>query len=123
SGKTEILGLYAQKLNNEAGSSIDDNYSPVLNELSLSQNHPNPFNPSTTIKFSVNHNTPKLELKIYNVKGQLVKNLFSGAISKGTHSLVWDGRDNEGSSVSSGVYFYRLSDGKNSQERKMLLMK
>jgi hypothetical protein len=122
-GKTEILGLYAQKLNNEAGNGVNDNNAPQVGNFSLNQNHPNPFNPSTTISFALTKNTPALELNIYNLKGQLVKTMFNGSLEKGNHSLVWDGRDEKGASVSSGVYFYRLSDGTDSQQRKMLLMK
>lgn len=122
-GKTEILGLYAQKLNNEVGSAVNDPNTPQIGNFQLKQNHPNPFNPSTTISFSLAKNTPALELKIYNLKGQLVKTLFSGNLDKGNHSLVWNGLDNNGASVGSGVYFYSLSDGNSSQQRKMLMMK
>jgi len=123
SGKTEILGLYAQRVNNEVGSAVEDNTSPALTAFNLKQNHPNPFNPSTTISFSLKQNSPALELNIYNLKGQKVKNLFSGKLEKGDHSLVWDGKDESGLGVGSGIYFYRLSDGKNTQQRKMILMK
>ncbi len=123
SGKTEILGLYAQRVDNEIGSPVTDHTTPGLNRFVLNQNHPNPFNPSTTISFALMQNSPKVELGIYNLKGQLVKNLFSGSMDRGNHSLVWDGLDNSGQSVGSGVFFYRLSDGKNSQQRKMVLMK
>jgi len=123
SGKTEILGLYAQRVDNEVGSAVTDNSAPGLNTFALKQNHPNPFNPETTISFSLKQNSKTLELNIYNLKGQLVKSLFSGKLDKGDHSLVWDGKDNSGVSVGSGVYFYRLSDGTDSQQRKMVMMK
>ncbi|MDY0152188.1 MAG: FlgD immunoglobulin-like domain containing protein [Candidatus Cloacimonas sp.] len=122
-GKTEILGLFAQKLSNEVPSALSDENAPALGSFALKQNHPNPFNPSTTISFALAKNSPAWELKIFNLKGQLVKTLFSGNLEKGNHSLIWDGKDNNGSSVGSGVYFYRLSDGTDSQQRKMLLMK
>lgn len=121
SGKTEILGLYAQKMSSSVA--ISDNNTPSLSEIALNQNHPNPFNPSTTISFSLRQSAPTLELKIYNLKGQMVKNLFTGRMDKGSHSMVWDGKDEAGNIVSSGVYFYRLSDGKATQQRKMVLMK
>ncbi|MDD2230643.1 MAG: FlgD immunoglobulin-like domain containing protein, partial [Candidatus Cloacimonetes bacterium] len=121
SGKTEILGLFAQKLSNSVAN-IDD-HSPALSTIELRQNHPNPFNPSTTISFALKNNSPALRLKIYNLKGQLVKTLFSGYLAKGVHSVVWDGKDNAGSNVSSGIYYYQINDGKSTQQRKMVLMK
>jgi hypothetical protein len=121
SGKTEILGLYAQKLSSSV--SVSDNNTPSLSSIELKQNHPNPFNPQTTISFTLKNNSPALELKIYNLKGQMVKNLMSGSMNRGSYNLVWDGKDDAGNNVSSGVYFYRLSDGKSTQQRKMVLMK
>lgn len=121
SGKTEILGLYMQKMNSSV-SNIDVNI-PSLSSLELRQNHPNPFNPSTTISFALKNSTKQAELNIYNLKGQLVKNLHKGSLNSGNHSLVWDGKDNAGNLVSSGVYFYRLSDGVSTQQRKMVMMK
>ncbi|MDD3235856.1 MAG: FlgD immunoglobulin-like domain containing protein, partial [Candidatus Cloacimonetes bacterium] len=121
SGKTEILGLFAQKVSNSVANS--DNNSPAINTIELRPNHPNPFNPSTTISFALKNNSPALELKIYNLKGQLVKTLLSGYMAQGTHSVVWDGKDNANSSVSSGVYYYQINDGKSTQQRKMVLMK
>lgn len=122
SGKTEILGLYAQKLSNSVANS-DINNSPQLSSISLKQNHPNPFNPSTTISFNLKSNSSAVELKVYNLKGQVVKTLHKGSMSAGDHSLVWNGMDDSGNLVSSGVYFYRLSDGSSTQQRKMVLMK
>ncbi len=121
SGKTEILGLYAQKLGN--GTPVTDVTIPPLQSLILHQNYPNPFNPETTISFTLKDNTLSLKLNIYNIKGQLVKTLYDGALQKGQHSFVWNGTDEKNCQVSSGVYFYRLSNGKESRQRKMVLMK
>jgi len=121
SGKTEILGLYAQKLGN--GTPVTDVTIPPLQSLILHQNYPNPFNPETTISFTLKDNTLSLKLNIYNIKGQLVKTLYDGALQKGQHSFVWNGTDETNCQVSSGVYFYRLSNGKESRQRKMVLMK
>jgi len=72
-------------------------------------NYPNPFNPSTTISFTA-EDTENAELTIYNIKGQKVKQLLSDQLSSGEHSVVWDGRDDNGNEVGTGVYFYKLSN-------------
>jgi hypothetical protein len=92
-------------------------------EFALLQNYPNPFNPSTTIAFSVSQSGSVL-LDIYDLTGRHVRTLLSGGVAAGHHDVQWDGRDERGSSVGSGVYFYRLRAGANSvTSRKMLLMK
>ncbi len=90
--------------------------------FTLAQNYPNPFNPTTTISFNLKQ-SGNANLGIYNLKGQLVKTLHKGQTQAGTHNLVWDGRDESGRQVGSGLYFYRLSSDSFSQTRKMLLMK
>jgi hypothetical protein len=88
----------------------------------LSQNYPNPFNPTTNIKF----NTPKagkVNLSIYNVKGQLVKTLVNDNFTAGEHTITWNGNDNNNDSVASGIYFYKLNANGKSEMKKMLLMK
>ena len=90
--------------------------------IELSQNAPNPFNPSTTIRFSL----PAREhvgLAIYAADGALVRMLVDEARDRGTHNVSWDGRDSAGNPVGSGVYFYRLTAGKFSDSRKMVLLK
>jgi hypothetical protein len=88
----------------------------------LSQNYPNPFNPETNISFDMPANG-NAKLEIYNVKGQLVKSLFDGIATFGRNSLVWNGTDKGGQTVTSGIYFYRLSTDNHSETRKMMLMK
>ena len=86
-------------------------------------NYPNPFNPSTTIKYTV----PKsghMSLKVYNVRGQLVRTLIDGQMeSTDSGSILWDGTNNQGSSVSSGVYFYEARTGGDVKVQKMALVK
>jgi hypothetical protein len=89
--------------------------------FALAQNYPNPFNAQTRINFNAAGGATKLE--IYNVTGALVKTLVNDPIEPGYHSIVWDGRDNRGESVSSGVYFYRLKDSSGVQFRHMTLLK
>ena len=88
----------------------------------LEQNHPNPFNPRTTIHFSLSARE-QTRLSVYNADGVLVRTLVDGMRDVGSHAVDWDGRDERGASVSSGVYFYRLSAGKFAESKKMLLLK
>jgi hypothetical protein len=85
-------------------------------------NHPNPFNPTTTINYSLKQNS-KVSLTIYNIKGQKVKTLVSDKLSAGQHSVVWVGEDDSGNSVSSGIYFYKLKTGDFMETKKCLLLK
>jgi len=89
---------------------------------SLLGNYPNPFNPSTTIRFSVAKDS-QVSLGIYNIKGQLVCRLVDNYYREGTHQVIWNGRDDIGRSVSSGVYFYRMTTGEFVSVRKMVLLK
>jgi hypothetical protein len=85
-------------------------------------NYPNPFNPNTTISYYLA--TPaNLELCIYNIKGQRVKQLYHAPQLAGNHSLSWDGRDDNGVEVGSGIYFIKMSDGKLTSTRKMTMIK
>jgi hypothetical protein len=88
----------------------------------LYHNYPNPFNPSTTIKFSVPA-ACDISLVVYNVLGQEVKTLYDGRIDAGTHDVVWNGDNNSSARVASGVYFYRLRSGDFDRSRKMTLIK
>jgi hypothetical protein len=90
-------------------------------EFSLSQNYPNPFNPETEIGFTLPV-ACKVELKIYNVAGQLVK-VYQGDYGAGVHSIRWDGTNVKGEDVGSGIYFYRMKAGDFVQQKKMVLMR
>jgi hypothetical protein len=92
-------------------------------EYSLSQNYPNPFNPSTSIQFDLPKQSPVV-LEIHNVLGVSIRTLMRGELkSAGQYQIVWDGRDERGSIVPSGVYFYRISAGDFSAVRRMTLVK
>ncbi len=80
-------------------------------QLALGQNHPNPFNPVTRIDFAVDQESP-VYLAIYDVSGKLVRTLINRRMRSGSHEAEWDGRDNGGRAVASGIYFYRLMAGK-----------
>ncbi len=88
----------------------------------LMGNYPNPFNPDTIIRFSL-VNESKVSLDVFNIKGQKVRTLVNETKTTGFYSSKWDGRDDKGNQVSSGVYFYRLNADKNSLTKKMILMK
>jgi flagellar hook assembly protein FlgD len=88
----------------------------------LSQNHPNPFNPSTQIDFYISHEN-RVELTIFNIRGQRIRDLHSGTLPAGRHSIQWDGNDNNNNEVSSGVYFYQLKTDSETHTRRMLLLK
>jgi hypothetical protein len=90
--------------------------------VTLNQNYPNPFNPSTTIAFNLPH-SGATSLKIYDVRGRLVRTLIDGVQQAGLQNQDWDGRNNAGQQVASGVYMYRLTFGNIVQQKKMILLK
>ncbi len=84
--------------------------------------YPNPFNPETTISFN-NPQNGRISLSIYNIKGQLVKTLLDEEIAVGTHSIVWNGTNEKGNSVTSGIYFTKITTTSTSLTKKMILLK
>jgi len=93
---------------------------PMVSQLRA--NFPNPFNPSTTISFDV-AKEGNVQIEVFNIRGQKVKTLLNETRGIGNHSVVWEGTDNHGRILSSGVYFYRMTTGEFSQTRRMLLLK
>jgi hypothetical protein len=90
---------------------------------SYHNNYPNPFNPTTTIEFSIAADNTATKLLIYNAKGQVVNELIDGKLRQGLHNITWDGTDEQSQPVASGIYFYRLIRAEQSINRKMILMK
>lgn len=90
--------------------------------VTLGQNYPNPFNPATTISFTLPSAGPT-KLQVYDARGRLVRTLIDGPRQAGPQTQIWDGRDNGGQGVASGVYMYRLTSGDVVQQRKMTLVK
>jgi hypothetical protein len=84
--------------------------------------YPNPFNPSTVIEFSLPEPTT-VTLAVYNILGQIVSNIDLGQMAAGSHSITWDGVTDQGESVSTGIYFYRIQAGDYSESRKMMILK
>jgi hypothetical protein len=91
-------------------------------EFQLLQNFPNPFNPTTTISFSVPQTSP-VKISIFNVLGQEVRTLFEGSMERGTKVMTFDGRDNAGHVLASGTYIYRMTAGTFTENKKMMLLK
>ena len=97
----------------------DNSIQSINSELS---NYPNPFNPSTTISYQLPKNS-KVELTIYNLKGQKVRTLTNEFKDKGNHTVTWDGYDVLGNPVTSGFYFYKLKTDVFQKVKKMTLIK
>ncbi len=113
--------FYVQKVDLSGFVNSEDENIPAFSpQLS---NYPNPFNPTTTISFDL-PKSGNVDLSIYNIKGQKVKTLTSEKYSKGKHSLIWNGTNNENQNVGSGVYFYKLNvNGKTVDVKKCILLK
>jgi spore coat protein A len=108
----------------EAASSGDTGSKDVLDSpgATLEQNSPNPFNPVTSIGFELRE-PGSADLKVYDVRGKEVRALAERAFPAGAHTVEWDGRDNSGNAVSSGVYFYQLRAGNLILKKKMIMLK
>jgi len=93
-------------------------------ELTMGQNYPNPFNPTTRIQVGIPADYQgRMDLKVYNVRGQLVKALFEGTKPPGFFTFEWDGTNNRGTPVSSGIYFARFQAGETVMTKKMVMLK
>jgi len=101
---------------------IDEDTGPVPHIFSLSQNYPNPFNPSTSISFSLEQEA-YASIVVYDLMGRKVKTLISSLLDAGDHEIVWDGANDSGADVASGIYLYKLESGGSSQVRRMTLLR
>jgi len=124
---TELVGNFAIKFttNGPTVVSVEDeiNSENILpDEYALEQNYPNPFNPETRIRYAL-PDQGHVTLKIYRIDGQLVRTLQDASQSPGRYERIWDGNNEFGNKVSSGVYFYRLQSNNFAQVRKMILLK
>ncbi len=118
--RNEFLQMTYNLFENPVGVDITDS-EPTPMAYGLAQNFPNPFNPSTRIQFAM-PTKGHVSLKIYNVAGQLVKTLQNGVMDAGSHELTWDGSNNLGSNVASGVYFYKINAGDNYENMKKMVL-
>lgn len=94
----------------------------VINSFQLFQNYPNPFNPSTTIEYQI-PKTGLVQINIFNVQGRLVKKLDNSVHQTGLQKIVWNGRDNYGGTVASGVYFCQVKFAGNILVKKLMFIK
>jgi hypothetical protein len=106
----------------ESTTAVEEIFAPIPISFWLEQNYPNPFNPETTIRYQINQPGP-VHLEIYNLLGQKIRTLVNEVQSAGAHSVNWDGLDDAGRSVSSGVYVYRLRADKSVASRKLVLLR
>jgi hypothetical protein len=106
----------------EAGQVFYSNPTAVPSKFALYQNSPNPFNPTTRIAYDMPA-AGDVRISVFNVLGQNVKDLVNGYNEAGSYEVIWDGKDNSGSSVASGVYFYRIDTEQYKETKKMLLLK
>jgi hypothetical protein len=96
---------------------------PVVSRFRLHPNVPNPFNPSTTIRYEVPEGGEPISLQVFDARGRLIRTLVSGFEAAGEKRVRWDARDDAGVSVASGVYFYRLEMAGRAEARKMVLVR
>lgn len=106
-------------VSNEAGAGPGDG---IPGRYQLDQNYPNPFNPSTTVRFGLPEDG-HVEVSVYNVLGRKVRVLVDRQLPAGWHSVVWDGRNADGSAAASGLYLYQMRTEKFSATRRMMLVK
>jgi subtilisin family serine protease len=121
---------YNRRMNNIAALPSDcdqtdvasDSAEPIPASFDLAQNYPNPFNPTTTIRYSLPARS-HITISVYNILGRKVQTLIDEVKSAGTHTAVWNGTDETGQAVSSGIYFYRVKTADRAESRKMLLLR
>ena len=119
------IQLVAAKPSSPANTAVTEEHTATLPQsFTLNQNYPNPFNSSTVIRFAL-PTTADVDLSIFNLAGQQVATLADGIRAAGTYTLHWDGRDDDGQPLASGVYLYRLrtGDGQQQETRKLLLLR
>ncbi len=95
---------------------------PLPDEFKIAQNFPNPFNPITTIRYQLPHDA-HVQIHIYNILGQRVRTLVDRKIKAGYHAVMWDARNDIGSQVASGIYYYRIVAGDFRDVKKMAVLK
>ena len=99
-----------------------DDQAQIPTEFNLAQNYPNPFNAQTSIAFAL-ASPGMVKLEVFDITGRLVRKLIDSDMSAGNHSIIWDGKNDSQTVVSTGVYFYKLSTPEKSETRSMMLLK
>ena len=123
-GAVELIDAFAVSAGNQRVNMKQQKTTNNLlpDKFDLAQNYPNPFNPTTTIKFALPE-ASNVNLEVYNILGQKVNVLVDSYMDAGYHSIEWNGDDQNGNKVSSGVYFYKIKAGDFEQSKKMMLLK
>ena len=114
------ISIFFNLINTPSG--VDDNDNTLPRDFVLNQNYPNPFNPETRIDFSLERRA-HVDISIYNILGQEINNLLNTTLAAGPHSVYWNGTDQSGREMPSGIYFYRLKTETQTEIRKMMLLK
>jgi hypothetical protein len=117
----EWASTYATGIHN-APLKVDMDKPELAVKYELHQNYPNPFNPTTTIRFTIPRSV-KVELFVFDITGRRIKTLVSKQMPAGTHAVQWDGTDNSGKKVASGIYFYQIKAGNYVDVKRMALVK
>jgi hypothetical protein len=120
-GDWKLLNTITRGTSNSAATAVETRLEVPMS-FALEQNYPNPFNPSTCITFALPRQE-QVQLTVYNAVGQRIRTLINSQRPAGSHTVVWDGKDNQGREVASGVYFYELMTGTFSKSAKMLLVR
>ena len=126
--QAQVGRKFYYKIEDLASNGASQQHGPVMAELTapetfaLSQNYPNPFNPTTSIRFQLPM-VDQVRIEVYNLSGQLVRTLVDAQVQAGYHTVLWDGRNDHGLNVSSGVYYYRLKTNSFVAIKKMALIK
>ncbi len=116
------LNIFARQADYSPTDTDDDRADKIPSEYMLKQNFPNPFNPGTSIEFSLPARS-RVNVIIYDILGRNVKTLADRFYDAGVHTVSWDGTDHKRNPVASGIYFYRMKAGSSIQARKMILLK
>jgi hypothetical protein len=123
-GRVEMGARYVYRLEGSGGVVHETMTVEVpVTQARLGQNHPNPFNPVTRIEYWVPGSRGEVSLVIYDVRGARVRTLVNGERAAGRYTVEWDGRNDRGAPVGSGVYFYRMTAGRFADTRRMVLLK
>ena len=118
-GNAELVDII---VGNVDGKEMDLVDAIIATDFSLDQNYPNPFNPTTSIAYAIPEDGA-VNLMVYNMQGQVVRTLVNDSQTAGKYSVTWDGRNDDGSMVSNGMYIYRLAADGRTAEKKMTLLK
>jgi hypothetical protein len=117
--KADLMHLYLTNLTQPVVS-VEDQMVPVAG---LKGNYPNPFNPETTIAFTIGAPDTSVRIDIFNVKGEKINTFLDAILPSGNHSVIWNGTDTNNHGVSSGIYFYKMQTEQCTEIKKMILMK